>query len=520
MKRELFRALGPIVTFVGTLTWGAEAVAQELLWSLESQGNWHCDVVSLGKGGDRVFTQEGLSAGTYSAYSSAQQDPPVPLMVEDLSGQSRNVMVDSAADADFHVGSHQVPYPSNSNYWNTVVQGFDSQGPRWEYVFSDYTGLYPGSGVATDDSGQTVVAALWHIFTGRTTVVVLDSTTGSISREFSMEPAGQLEGIALSADGSTLVLASTVRIAVIDLATESTTFTHYLYGQPYFGSLEVSENGDVVAYGTMDEILVLERTGGTYGSKTLDLASSSYCRRLALSKDGQTLVGGVRHLGAASPIDVRVFDVPTGAMTLSFHSPVPGALANTVNSIDISDDGSRFAVGLYGDEFDSLAELLVFDASSNVPTHAIDCLGTVLDLELSGDGDRIAVVTNRTHSINSGGPGSVDLYDLSSSGFSFTGEPMLGSTVTFVHDLGRSSFSRVLQAPALDTPVSFGTLGTLHLSRPQIRVLALGTINAHDQMETPLTLDGVTVGTTLYFQALGFAPRLLSEGYVELTVLP
>jgi len=514
----LGRGLPCLLVGLGLVT-TASAQGQQL-WTLESQGNWQCNVVSLGSGGNRVITQIGASSGAFKAFSSAPQDPPTPLMEVNLSGLAFNVMLDSADDADRHASMYQRPSAVSAGQWDSVVQGFDGNGCLWEYVLPNPTAIMPGSGVAISDDGQVIISALWEISTGRTTLTQHDPLTGNPTSLHELAPAGKLKNIALSGDGTTIAAASSIYLYIIDVPSGAILHSHLLYSEPSYGALDISGDGSLIGYGTTEKIRTWKRNGSAYSTSTTILPVGSAPLCLSISDDGSAMAAGLWFFDGTPLIDIRAYEVGSTVPTMVFQDPIPPGAVNGTLHIEICDDGSRLAAGLLGDDQHDLPEVLIFDSSSSSPVASFDRPGAILALDFSGDATKLAVVTNAAHSVDTGGPGSVDLYDISPSDFHYAGTPTLGSTLTFIQELGQSSYGRVLRADTLGTPFDYGTLGTLYLTRRQIRVLDVGSANGQGQMETPFTITGVQAGATLYFQGLAFGPRRLSESFVELTVLP
>ena len=516
----LVGVLGGPVTARGTSTQGG------MIWSLESDGSWSSTVVSLGGNGTRAITQVDATSGAYVVFNDQPQAPPVPIMEQAIPNLALNVLVDSATEGDRHVSAHQRKSESNASKWRTVLAGYDSGGRLWEYMFPIETGLYPGSGVAISKGGALAVGALWDIGVYRTTVVTIDAQTGSLNQVHLLPPDGRLLDMALSGDGSTLVMVSTMKMVILDLASGALLLNQTIPGQPSFGALDISEDGSVVAFGTTERISIYRGGSGSYGLDTsYSLPSGSAGRRLSLSPDGTRLACGLLFSSSTPLVDIRAYNLNIGGMTMHFESTVPGTLKNTINAIDITDDGSRFAVGMYGDEQHSLPEILVFNVDNDQPVLTIDRPGSILDLDMSGDGTRLAATTKGEHVDINGGLGSVDLFDISTdsapAGFSYVGQPSLGSVIRFEHDLEGGNYGRVLASEFLDpNPTVFGSIGTLYLNRSRLDVLPLGALNNSGQMVTPFQVQGVQAGATLYFQALAVGPRKLTENYIELTVLP
>ena len=248
-----------------------------------------------------------------------------------------------------------------------------------------------------------------------------------------------------------------------------------------------------------------------------------FCGRLALSQDGRKLVGAF--LISANVLDVRVvvWDVPTGAVLSDAYLAGGGALTNQVTGLDMSADGAIYALGCWGDALGQLPELMLFETGSTTPYATFDLAGSVMDLDLSENGDFVAVARKSVHANVSGSGGSVELFTTRPRDVRVEGVPRLNGApvqVRVTPQTGPSVF--VLSNTQAATPPQTFAAGTLFVERIGMEVTALAPLGGgeYGKSWTFSSADGLQAGDTVYFQAFSSWPRTLGQDWVGVTVLP
>jgi hypothetical protein len=87
-----------------------------------------------------------------------------------------------------------------------------------------------------------------------------------------------------------------------------------------------------------------------------------------------------------------------------------GSLQNLASCVSCSADGQHFAVGLWGDGGGPVAEGRLYARNQNTPIGLVNLNGSVFAIQVSADGQRMAVGSKSVHANISGNGGEVDLF--------------------------------------------------------------------------------------------------------------
>jgi hypothetical protein len=254
-----------------------------------------------------------------------------------------------------------------------------------------------------------------------------------------------------------------------------------------------------------------------------EVPGSVVCDQLGLSRDGNTLVIGWHHYDQNLRVRIETMDVPTKTLTMTDTDVGTGTYQNIVNAISVSDDGSRFAVGLWGDQGDVCPELRFYRRTQNAPVRLHNLTGSVQDLEMSSDGERVAVAYKNAHANSFASGGGFALYAFEEPDLRVLGVPSLGSSVTVSLRGPANAQARLLWAPtAATTPTVFPGMGTLHLSRTQTTIVPIGMTDATGRVSSsfPISAQAGQVGSSIFLQGLFLGPRRLTLDWARVTILP
>jgi len=496
------------------------------VWEYSSDNSWLPSVVSLGSEGTQVFMEIGSFNNSRLLFSAHDQHPPTPVWQVDDSTVHYRQDVDSAAMGEVHAVLFHEP-GSLPGSQRAVVQKFHSSSDSalWEYVFTPNVSGQQSTTVRVSASGQRVVGAVFDSASFTTQVAVFDTDTGSPSAVHDVWTLGPSRAIELSGDGSTLALQSDNKLMVVDLDSGQVLHQSYPGMSSFYGALSISDDGDRVAARGANKVLVLDRQGSSYGTALqVTLGANEICDGLALSGDGSRLAYGFND--ATQPTQGRILwmDVDSQQVLLDYTQSGSGSETNIVDHLDLSSDGSRLAVGLWGDGSAGSPEVLVFEEGTGSPVRWFDAPGTVLAMDLSPDGRSLAVGARQGHASVFGGGGGYFLLDTCDTDFDLHGAPQIGATVTFSQQHEAEAYGVVLSAPQLASePLVFPGVGSLLLDAGSLSVLPSivptdgeGVAYVPHQIPNQASL----VGTTSYYQGFGLRPRKLSEDYVRVTVLP
>ncbi|MEY2745162.1 MAG: hypothetical protein RL112_204 [Planctomycetota bacterium] len=506
------------------------AAAQNLidggsLWTRTDDGaGWTGRVVSIGARGSQVFTEFEYGndhAELISAYSAM---PVLPVWERSVPLESQYTHVDSADAADVHASLRMLPQSSGSNSRVPLVSCWRSSSstPAWTYSWPG-AALQPAR-VGVSDDGQTIVAVATSQANLRLQVAIfgIGSGTPLWSGEIA-NMVGQLRGFDLAADGSAFYAATSSTGIVFD--TQARVVRQMVAVPTGSDAHAISGDGSVFAYGYFNGADVWQRnaSGGYSRIHQHSLAGSNYCARIDVSRDSSTIAWAFNYFDANLKVRVEAFDVATRATTMAEEVVGAGTQQNSTGDIAISSDGSRFALGLWGDQAGSVAQLRLYSRSSSTPVATHSTTGSIFDVDISGDGERVAIAAKNGHANSYSTGGSIALFAFDASDLRIAGAPRVG-TSHVVHLRGpANSPVRLLRAPAPATgPSNFGSIGVLRLRRSATTMTTMPASDATGASSLSIALPGNAslVGTTQWYQGFYTSPRRLTADWAQVTILP
>ncbi len=201
--------------------------------------------------------------------------------------------------------------------------------------------------------------------------------------------SGDVRGIALSPDGSTVYLSEEIsssnKVYSFNIETASLNWEK-TYADDYYGNgLVLSGNGDFLVFYQYQNIYILNPDDGS----EIDQVGNYGEAVPATSHDGYILVTG-DYNGYA-----HVYEYNAGEQTYNqlWTYQVTGGSARWTTSMSVSADGSTIAIGslifLPGDQFDG--KIYLFDTYSNTPVWIYENAGHfVSSIDMAYDGSLIA----------------------------------------------------------------------------------------------------------------------------------
>jgi hypothetical protein len=513
-----------------TAEWGGHSWGQQVspVWELTSDGSWIAETVAIGNEGSQVFTEFGSLQNSVMLFSAFDVNPPSPAWSDEGVVYNFARHVASASDADVHVSLHQEFEAGSTSIRRAVLRCYTSSSDAmdWSYELPVSIPGHTHSDLRVSAGGERIITEVYDSYQGRTHISTFDSNAGQPMAAQWLQTMGAVHAFALSADGTVAAVASDMSLLVLDVDTLAVKFTKYFIGTPNYGALSISGNGDVVVYGSYMKALVFEASGpdAYVEMPSIALTQGRYCNEIGISRDGTTLVMGLNTFDNLARAEVLAMDFATRQVVNEYEIAGVGGYQNSVCGIGVARDGSRFVVGLWGDQGQTVPEVLMFGRGSHEPIFEIDLPGSVNALDLSPEGDRVAIASKGTHANVLGGGGAIWLFEARNRDFDLRGVPSVGDTVTFEQQLGPNSFGRVLYSPMLSAnPRVFAGVGTLLLDETQLSVLpGIALADGTGAAFTPhwIPNDSALIGTTVFYQGLGLRPRKLSEDMVRMTILP
>lgn len=493
------------------------------LWT-RSNPDWTPKVVSIGAQGTQVFSQIEFGQDHVELLSGFSPDPAAPAWTSNVPIAGMNAFCESAELSDAHATVHQVVQNNVTSNRVAVVSRWRSGSttPEWTWSFPGVTsGL---SRVAISDDGARIVAATIYPFEQRLAIAVFSGSSSTPVYTGNIPYFGvHLRAFELAADGNTLYISSNGYVYLWNVNTHATIQQIVLPGM--FDSHAISGDGRVFAWGEFNKLHVYERgTSGTYTrTHTRELPGAILCDRLGLSKDGSTLAIGWHYYDLNLRIRVEAMDIASKAITMVDESQGTGTYQNVVSSISVSDNGQRFAVGLWGDQGNLVPEVRLYRKNLNAPVALHNLAGSVYDLEMSGDGGRVAVAWKPVHANTFAGGGGFSLYAFEQMDFRVTGVPGVGDTISIEIYGPANAPTRLLWSRGQATaPNIFPGIGNLHLRRSDMVSVPVGTSDVDGSALATFTLPSAAnqIGQSLYFQGYFTSPRRLTSDWARVTILP
>lgn len=504
-------------------------VAQEAerRWQFEVPSNAVPQTVSIGNHGTQVFSASDGHGARVRLFSSFDADPANSVWESDLGNDARNVRVASAELSTRHAVILMARPPSSSSY-HAVVRAYDSNVPthHWEWVSPNPSGLHEMSSVHVTADGSRVVAAFLMSSQQVTQVVEFNASTGAVLTNVQFPTFGGFYYSALSGNGRFVYLGYSYRSYVVDLQSAGTVNTVMTYVSTETGHA-VTHDGSYFAASGSNLIRLFQRNGNGGYSASFDLnldGATVNCRRIAISRDQSVLVAG---FSLPNDRDVRIaaWNLATRTKILDRTLLGGGNYTNKVTGLAVSANGSKIAMGNWGDQLGQIPQVLLFEGGSSVPYAQFQLSGSAMGLALSQEGSWLAVARKSVHANIFAGGGSLELFATRPLEVRAVGQPRLGQQnppLRIEVAAPSSGLVYVLSNTALETvPLSFDA-GQLFVRRSGVRVTLLQT-QPNGYHGTPWTLStaaGNFVGQTLYFQGYSTAPRKLTQEYARVTVLP
>lgn len=500
-------------------------MAAGLMWSRSDAGQgWVGQTVAFGHHGLLTFAEFDTAADRAELISGLDTMPLAPLWTDPQPWTSQDAHVAGAAEAAVFVSCRQIPVSGATGPRNTIVAKYSPtsvSGPDWSYTFP-VAGFGPARALVSRDGARIVAGLLDPL--GNLRIAIFDGGNGVPTYTTTVPCGPQLRSLLLSEDGSTLYWASSSSANVWNVNTHSLVASFVL-----LTSLDchaISGDGRVFAFGGFNTVDVFERqASGQYAHvHQMTVQGQAVCGQLDISADGSTLVAGFNLWNDNLGVVIRALDVPSRQILMSDTAIGGGTLQNIVSDVAVSADGSRFAVGLWGDQAGLVPELRLYRRDQNAPTWTFDYPGSVYAVDISPDGRRVLVGTKAVHANTYAGGGTVDQHRFASEDFTAHGIPGLGDKVRLDLSGAPNSPALLVMAPrpAL-APIQFaGIGGSLYLDRFTMTTRPFGVTDANGDVHADheLPTSPLAVGSTVFFQGFTLIPRQFSNDFVRIVVLP
>lgn len=386
-----------------------------------------------------------------------------------------------------------------------VVLGYDplqaTQGAEMTAFWAHDTGLQINgpTRLATDASGDLVVAAAWDDSTGQTQIDVLSGTDGSLLGRATL-PAVGLSALDVSADGSRIGVVCGLDLHVLD-RTAQVLHTEALASSTF--ALALSENGSTIAFGQIGALRTIADPFGFGYAPSLQLPAQGpeLPSRLDLSADGTMIAVAWWNYSTGRSARLEIFDSIFG-FALASHA-IPGSTTSSQNlptDVRITANGHRAVMGSWGNGQD--AEVVVLDAGGFGPSLVVDLPGSVRALDMDATGTRIAIAHKDVHAQVFGARGAVRLVDTGERALQTTRTPELGGTLEMAARHGSATGGFFLFGSPAAAQTFPGVTGQLLLDRSSLRLVP-AAVDGSGRMDLslPIGTDPNLIGVRLNVQA-------------------
>lgn len=495
-----------------------------LIWTHSSGAeSWVGRVVALSDRGASSISAFGPFTDYTRVFSSYDQNPPLPVWQSTSSEPTFHHAVAAADSGDVQALLYDVYADATLQARRVYIKRISASDPanNWTYQWPYNTNGQDSLTVKMPRDGSRIVGIVHNQNTNKADIKVFSPLSNVPLSSYSIPTSLAFRSVDITADGSRLVIASTLSIQVVNLNTGAIEHSEFLF-EPLYSALAISNGGTLFAYGTTAKARIYRRnTNGTYAQDfTVDAPAGHVCDRLDLSDDSSTVVALFNNTAGYHDVLVVAADTTSKTATMSELVHGTGTLQNAAADVSISADGSRFVVALWGDESATTQEVRLYARNQNTPLYVHDLPGSAFDAEISGDGRRFAVASKAVHANNSSGGGRIDLFRSDDEDLLVVGRPVAGSTIEVRHQGNHGQPAVLLRSPfPATTPTFFPSLGTLYIDRATLSYLPMGSFNDQGIATKPLTLPS-TPGTKLYLQGFATQPRTLGKTWVGITTVP
>lgn len=489
-------------------------------WSFNDNGQgWIGNTVALGDHGGQVFSELHKNAQSAVLLSAFDHDPANPLWSDPALGTDAR-KVAAAETSDLHVAAHELVVGALRRVEVKAYRSASAQ-PVWSYAFTPL--IAGGSNVGISRDGGRVVAGIYNSSAARVEIAVFDGASGSLLSYTLIPVTGALHAFDLSADGSTLLLTADTQLYLFDVASATVTFSVDV--STSLDAAAISGNGAVLACGGFNWMRVWEHNAAGVWAPTFTrfVPGSNYVGALDVSEDGSTVAYAFTYYDTFLTVRVEAFDVAAKVVTMSDVVTGVGTLQNIVGDVAVCADGSRFAVGVWGDAVNSVPELRYYARNQNTPLQAIDMPGSVYAVAISADGRHVAAACKALHANTLGNGGSIVLLEEGGADLALEDLPRIGTAPVFaVHGPPGHGAWLICSEGTAATPIAAFNGSLLYLDRDRLEFFPMGIVGPGGSADAPFAIapQPNLVGVTLYFQGMTLAPRALTDDWLQVTILP
>lgn len=506
------RGLPPLLAVLAPCAGPAPALAQQdpfaegIVWTWEAQAGtpWIPERARFAGRTSLVWAAARGLAPRLAALDEPGLGAVAPRVL-DVATPASASHVDAASGrrADALFALHQRPDPTPSER-RTTVHRHDPVAASTGAAFLPAWTWDPGfrtngpARVACDADGATVAAAIWDSTAGGVHLALLDGDTGAVRATADLPGGSSLQALAVSGDGSRVALTTGLVLFVLDGGGDVVLETALPVSTP---ALAVSGDGRVLAHGGGPAVTVLaEDPAGAWSTAlAVGAPASQVASRLDLSPDGGVLAVGWWDHVAQNRLRLEVRDV-AGGTPLNDHTTGGGPLQNLPAVVRLTPDGSRVALGSWGDGA-AAPEVLLFAVGQDEPLLELDVPGSVHDLDLDEWGTRLAVAHKDGHANQTGATGGVLLAQTGERSLDQRQPLRIGRSARFDTRWPGASAALLLVGERTVPSVVGGATGLLHLDRSTLVARIAPAVAGKATLGLAVPSDPAWVGRHVAVQA-------------------
>jgi hypothetical protein len=455
---------------------------------------WIPHALDLGCNGQLVWSAPGV-ANPHRALLSAPGRTAQRLIFTDreLGDSSGSFDVLASSNGELLFGLAQFPSP-DVFHRRTVISRYDalaashgaSHDPVWSHAMPPLVNA--PARLAGSEDGTVVVAAVYDAAAMQLTVDWLDGVSGSLMRR-EVVPAQALR--ALATDRSAALVAVSAGLSFYVFET-SGGLLHQESLASATEALALSPDGLALALGGGGFVRLLDRGAASYVERfRVHGQGGELAMRADVSLAGRTLAVGWWNAVDAVSTRFELWDGQSQARAFELAQPgVAGGLQSFPQSVLVNPEGNRAAFGSWG-LGGAEPELVLYDCDAAETLLSIDLPGSLLDLAMDSQGERLAVGMKAAHANLFASTGEIRLYDTGQCELALIGQPEVGGTL---HVAAKRPGARqvlfLLGTPATE-PSTLGNMqGNLLLDRGASLMSHSRPANAAGRADLLLDLDG------------------------------
>ncbi len=278
--------------------------------------------------------------------------------------------------------------------------------PDWITNFLGYAIASYGPCVVSDD-GSTIAAIAAPAGTDAH-LLLFDADSGNPLIDYTATGCGFPRYVKINADGRYTAFIALATLIVFDR--DSLNVRAQIPMGASNSALDISGDGNLVAYG-WPSLVLMEWNGSSYQNLwSYAVGGGYYLSKIAISNDGSTMVS-CWYIAPHNTFKVVVHDTGSSTPLWIYDYPVSsGTYQEVCFDIDITDDGSYFIIGSWGDDANINPEVHIFqrDATPHI-YYTVDMPGSMFSVDIANDGSYATAAGKHVHANALGRGGDVVL---------------------------------------------------------------------------------------------------------------